>query len=102
MSGRTAKDRANEVEPRPNRGNKIYENGVLSKILTGNGYYEDGKYYFYVTNHLGSNVAVVDEFGQVIQTTDYYPFGMTAGGEKQDRQPYKYGNKELDEMNGLN
>jgi RHS repeat-associated protein len=27
---------------------------------------------------------------------------MTAGGEKQDRQPYKYGNKELDEMNGLN
>ncbi|MDR0863809.1 MAG: RHS repeat-associated core domain-containing protein, partial [Candidatus Symbiothrix sp.] len=83
-------------------GNKIYENGELSKILTGNGYYEDGKYYFYVTNHLGSNVAVVDEFGQVIQTTDYYPFGMTAGGEKQDRQPYKYGNKELDEMNGLN
>ncbi|MDR0865026.1 MAG: RHS repeat-associated core domain-containing protein [Candidatus Symbiothrix sp.] len=27
---------------------------------------------------------------------------MTAGGEKQDRQPYIYGNKELDEMNGLN
>ncbi|MDR1560752.1 MAG: hypothetical protein LBS23_00120, partial [Holosporaceae bacterium] len=29
-------------------GNKIYENGTLSKILLENGYYSKGNYYFYI------------------------------------------------------
>lgn len=38
-----------------------------------------------------------------MQTTDYYPFGMPyANGEFPERQPYKFGGKELDEVYGLN
>jgi RHS repeat-associated protein len=84
-------------------GNKIYENGVLSKILTDNGYYSQGKYYFYVRDHLGNNRVVADQNSNVVQSTDYYPFGMPyADGTGESVQPYKYSNKELDEMNGLN
>ncbi|MDR1763442.1 MAG: DUF6443 domain-containing protein, partial [Dysgonamonadaceae bacterium] len=39
-------------------GNFVYENGLLKRILTENGYYSNGNYYFYVRNHLGSNVIV--------------------------------------------
>ncbi|GHT00869.1 hypothetical protein FACS189421_13330 [Bacteroidia bacterium] len=53
-------------------GNKIYENGVLSKILTENGYYEGGKYYFYIRDHLGNNRLVMDENANIVQSTEYY------------------------------
>ncbi|KAA6302468.1 MAG: tRNA nuclease WapA [Candidatus Ordinivivax streblomastigis] len=84
-------------------GNKIYENGVLSKILTENGYYADGKYYFYIRDHLGNNRIVADQTATVVQSTQYYPFGMTfPDGTGQDKQAFKFGGKELDVMNGLN
>jgi RHS repeat-associated protein len=84
-------------------GNKLYENGVLSKILTENGYYSNGNYYFYVRDHLGNNRIVADQNSTIVQSTEYYPFGMPfADGTGKGVQPYKYGNKELDEMNGLN
>lgn len=86
-------------------GNKVYENGSLKRILINGGYIENGTYYFYLTDHLGNNRMVINQSGQVIQKNDYYPFGMAfAEGTVTERgkQPYKFGNKELDQMHGLN
>ncbi|GHU74858.1 hypothetical protein FACS189413_19570 [Bacteroidia bacterium] len=84
-------------------GNKIYENSTLSKILTDNGYYADGKYYSYIQDHLGNNRIVMDQDGNRVQSTEYYPFGMSYPyGTGQDKQAFKFGGKELDMMNGLN
>lgn len=85
--------------------NKIYEDGVLSKILLGSGYYDtqDKKYYFYVHDHLGNNRIVADTKGNVVQSTEYYPFGLQyADGTGQEKQAYKYNGKEFDQMHGLN
>jgi len=96
-------------------GNKVYKEGseriqvgehtniVLDKILVDNGYIENGIYYFYIKDHLGNNRMVVNESGQLIQQTDYYPFGMPfTGGHGAEKQQYKYGSKEFDTMHGLN
>ncbi|NDW19461.1 RHS repeat-associated core domain-containing protein [Dysgonomonas sp. 216] len=86
-------------------GNKIYENGQMKKILIENGYIEGGIYYFYLKDHLGNNSMVANAGGQVIQSTLYYPFGSpVTNGESmgQEKQPYKFGEKEFDTMNGLN
>ncbi|MDR2037313.1 MAG: RHS repeat-associated core domain-containing protein [Bacteroidales bacterium] len=84
-------------------GNKIYTNGVLEKILIENGYYENGKYYFYIRDHLGNNRIVADQSGNnVIQSTQYYPFGMVMVETNREKQAFKFGGKELDMMNGLN
>lgn len=83
-------------------GNIIYEDGKLKRILTEGGYIEDGKYYFYLTDHLGNNRVVADEEGNIVQTTHYYPFGMPfAESSSPDRQPYKYNGKELLTEKGL-
>ncbi|MDR1631797.1 MAG: hypothetical protein LBR97_02775 [Dysgonamonadaceae bacterium] len=47
--------------------------------MTENGYYEDGIHYFYVKNHLGSNVMTVNRSGNIVQKNHYYPFGLTMG-----------------------
>lgn len=86
-------------------GNKIYEDGVLKTILTDNGYIEGGIYYFYIKDHLGNNRIVANASAGLIQSTQYYPFGMAfAEGTttKQGKQPYKYNGKELDQSHGLN
>lgn len=84
-------------------GNIIYEDGKLKRILTEGGYIEDGKYYFYLTDHLGNNRVVADEEGNIVQTTHYYPFGMPfAESSSPDKQPYKYNGKELLTDKGLN
>uniref|UniRef100_UPI003341BE11 DUF6443 domain-containing protein n=1 Tax=Dysgonomonas capnocytophagoides TaxID=45254 RepID=UPI003341BE11 len=85
--------------------NKVYENNKLKRILIGNGYIEDGNYYFYVQDHLGNNRIVTNASANVIQSNQYYPFGMIfAEGSpaEQGKQPYKYNGKELDQMHGLN
>ena len=85
--------------------NKIYEDGVLSKILLGSGYYDtqDKKYYFYISDHLGNNRIVADTEGSVVQSTEYYPFGLQfADGTGQEKQAYKYNGKEFDQMHNLN
>ncbi|MDR0863800.1 MAG: hypothetical protein LBO74_02565, partial [Candidatus Symbiothrix sp.] len=70
---------------------------------TENGYYEGGKYYFYIRDHLGNNRIVADENANIVQSTEYYPFGMPyADGIGRGVQPYKFGGKELEDMNGLN
>ncbi|SBW01083.1 DUF6443 domain-containing protein [uncultured Dysgonomonas sp.] len=84
-------------------GNIIYENGVLKRILVDGGYNEGGNYYFYINDHLGNNRVVANAAASVVQSTQYYPFGMPfADGTGQNAQPYKYNNKELDSRNGLN
>jgi hypothetical protein len=47
--------------------------------LTENGYYEGGIYYFYIKNHLGSNVMTVNKAGTIGQQNHYYPFGLRLG-----------------------
>jgi len=87
-------------------GNKIYENGKLSKILVDNGYIkiDDGKYYFYVKDHLGNNRVVQNQSGVAIQSTQFYLYGMPYQdrGFGQEQQPYLFGSKELDLVSGLN
>jgi RHS repeat-associated protein len=84
-------------------GNIIYENGNLKRILVDGGYYEGRNYYFYIQDHLGNNRIVTDAAASVVQSTQYYPFGMPfADATGQNVQPYKYNNKELDSRNGLN
>ncbi len=84
-------------------GNVIYEGSTLKRILVDNGYYEDGNYYFYIRDHLGNNRVVANQSATMIQSTQYYPFGMAfADGIEQNKQPYKYNGKELDSDKGLN
>jgi RHS repeat-associated protein len=57
-------------------------------------------------DHLGNNrivVAINGNSHQAVQATDYDPFGMPfSNGVNPERQPYKFGGKEYDEMHGLN
>jgi hypothetical protein len=57
-------------------------------------------------DHLGNNrivVAVSSNSHQAVQATDYDPFGMPfPNGVNPERQPYKFGGKELDDMNVAN
>ena len=88
--------------------NVIYEsvNGTattLKRILVDGGYIEGGAYYFYLTDHLGNNRVVANANGGIVQTSHYYPFGMSfAEGVTSSGQPYKYNGKELDTERGLN
>jgi RHS repeat-associated protein len=71
--------------------------------LVDGGYYENGNYYFYINDHLGNNRIVANAAASVVQSTQYYPFGMPfADATGASVQPYKYNNKELDGRNGLN
>jgi RHS repeat-associated protein len=91
-------------------GPVIYENGNLKYILTPEGYVsKNGStvvYNYYLKDHLGNNRVVTVVNGSnymAIQKTDYYPFGKPyADSEFQERQPYKFGGKEYDEMFGMN
>ena len=84
-------------------GNIIYENNTLKRILVDGGYNEGGNYYFYINDHLGNNRIVANAAASVVQSTQYYPFGMPfADATGASVQPYKYNNKELDGRNGLN
>ena len=57
----------------------IYENGVLTTLLTGLGYISlvDGKYHYYLKDHQGNNRVVVGQNGNVEEVNHYYPFGGT-------------------------
>lgn len=94
-------------------GSVIYVNEQLSKILFDGGYvdasYAGGphlSYKYYNRDHLGNNREVVDENGTILQRTDYYPFGTPFSSPSSTinagLQPFKYNNKELDMMHGLN
>jgi len=87
-------------------GNVIYENGILSMILTEEGYVTlNGTtpiYHYYLMDHQGNNRVVIDQTGAVEQINHYYPFGGLLGeGTTTSNQAYKYNGKELDRMHGL-
>lgn len=54
---------------------------------------------FYLTDHLGSTRAVVDDAGNVLETFDYYPFGllMPKRNTASANTTEKFSGKELDE-----
>ena len=84
--------------------NVIYRNGTLDRILIEGGYIKDGKYHFYVTDHLGSVRAVMDEEGKVVHTVHYYPFGEEFGSENEAdsiEQPYRFNAKEDQSFTGV-
>ncbi|WP_321436024.1 DUF6443 domain-containing protein [uncultured Bacteroides sp.] len=87
-------------------GNVIYENGILNKILVDEGYITMNgttpTYHYYIQDHQGNNRVVFNQSGTVEQTNHYYPFGMTFGeGIDNSDNRYKYNDKELDGMHGL-
>jgi RHS repeat-associated protein len=90
-------------------GNKVYENRLLKRILTEEGYIDkEGNthtFHYYLKDHLGNVLVVLNENGNVQQITNYYPSG-TVIAEKPRRtdqgvQPYKFSGKELDRSFGL-
>ena len=84
-------------------GSCIVSRGRLERILIPGGYIlPSGRYFFYLTDYQGNNRAVIDQRGTVGQRTDYYPYGLPIHRTGADVQPYKYGNKEFDPLNGLN
>ena len=61
--------------------------------------------YYYLTDHLGSIRVIIDESGNVVSHTDYYPFGMAMPGREITNLTndfYKYNGKQLDDEYGLN
>ena len=63
-------------------------------------------FHYYTADHLGNIREVVNESGEMEQTTNYYPFGTPfaeeAGNTNPDLQTHKYNGKEFDTMHGLN
>ena len=64
------------------------------------------RFMFYNKDHLGNNRMVIDSEGNVLQRTDYYPYGTPfyepSTVNNSALQQYKYNGKELDVMHGLN
>ena len=90
----------------------VYEDGVLERIHLDCGYlsYRDfsgrrltePEYHFYQRDHLGNNRVDLCSDGSVSQITHYYPFGLPMSmGYSPESQRWKFGNKELDRINGL-
>ena len=91
-------------------GNVIYENGSLSKVLTEEGYVTlsgtTPTFYYHLKDHQGNNRMVVRLNGtswNTEQVNHYYPFGgvFEVNTETSGKQSYKYNEKELDRMHGL-
>lgn len=96
-------------------GSLLLKNGKIDKFLFDGGYaqamvtetYTDSlAFYYYNKDHLGNNREVVDANGNVVQVTNYYPFGAPYADASAVKgatiQQYKYNGKELDTMHGLN
>ncbi|WP_279167212.1 RHS repeat domain-containing protein [Muribaculum intestinale] len=90
----------------------VYEDGELERIHLDCGYlsYRDfsgsrlaePEYHFYQRDHLGNNRVDLRSDGLVSQITHYYPFGLPMSmGYSPESQRWKFGNKELDRVNGL-
>ena len=88
-------------------GNVQYENGTLKRILVDGGCvsFSGGTpyYYYYLTDHLGSNRVVMNKStGATIQVNHYYPYGgLFAGSTNVAGLYYKYNGKEIDHRYNL-
>lgn len=96
-------------------GTLILNNGRIDKFLFDGGYFKGMRFtdscdlfsvYFYNRDHLGNNRETLDAEGNVVQVTNYYPFGAPFCDDASSRgtgvQQYKYNGKELDMTHGLN
>jgi len=86
-------------------GNMIYENGILKRILTSEGYYQDGRFHYFLKDHLGSVRVVLRDDKAVLEQNHYYPSGMRFGESAVNGgsvQPYRHTGHEMQEMHGLN
>ena len=88
-------------------GSFVYNESSLKYIIHREGMYlPGGNYQYYLKDHLGNTRLVVNtsgEGGEVVQQTDYYPFGMdiaTYNGGLDNK--YRYNGKEFqdDLING--
>lgn len=83
-------------------GSYIYKNGKLERVLTDNGYWQDGELYFYIKDYQGNVRVVLDQRIHPVELNAYYPYGMLMAATPSDsKQPHKYGAKELDRENAL-
>ena len=79
-------------------GNFVYQNGTLDRVLTSEGYYQGGKYYYYLKDHLGNTRMAISYNGStptVEQTSEYYPFGSMFTQNNLSKNKYLYNGKEL-------
>jgi RHS repeat-associated protein len=60
-----------------------------------------GTVHYYYSNHLGSASVITDASGNVVQQTDYYPFGGVSYSSGSDPNHYKFTGKERDSESGL-
>ncbi len=69
----------------------------------GNGNNHEAFQFYYHSDHLGNTAYVTDRLGEVYQHLEYFPFGEIFIHEhsNQERTPYLYNAKELDEETGL-
>ncbi len=83
-------------------GNYIYKNGCLERVMTENGYMQDGGLYFYIKDYQGNVRVVLNQANQPVEVNSYYPYGgLMAATTTEGTQPYKYSAKEFDRENGL-
>ncbi len=97
--------------------NLTVKNGKLDKYYFDGGYAQATKdeatqpdefaFYYYTADHLGNIREMIDEKGDVVQITNYYPFGTPYSAEdfathNPDQQNHKYNGKEFDTTHGLN
>jgi RHS repeat-associated protein len=85
-------------------GDAIYQNDTLKEVLTPEGYWQNGLYYYYLKDHQGSTREVLRQDNTVMEYSDYYPDGMRfeSSTSNSGALPYRYNGKELEAMNGLN
>ena len=98
-------------------GKLTVKNGRLDKYYFDGGYAQatmdeatqsdDFAFFYYTADHLGNVREVIDEKGDVVQITNYYPFGTPYSAEdcathNPDQQNHKYNGKEFDTTHGLN
>src|SRR5690606_9223417 len=87
-----------------------YQNGQLEFIQTGEGRAipagNSYSYEYMLKDHLGNTRVLLKEDGSVLETSDYYPFGLQVPRSGQTvpspQNRYKYNGKELLDELGLN
>ena len=76
---------------------------TLEMLRFAGGYFDEQLTpHYYVTDYLGSNIAVIDEHGTLVQSATYYPYGEPHRAPKNlaattspTTNPYLFGGKEL-------
>ena len=70
-------------------GNRVYEDGVISRLLFDGGYvsFRDSvpTYHYYIRDYLGNNRVVADAHGNVEEVNHYYPW--RAHGRQPQHRP---------------